>query len=241
LTRIYVNQQLQIGAIYELPSAAANHVANVLRLAVGDKLVLFNGEGGEFSGVIESISKRRVIIKTLEFIDRQAESPLKIHLGQGIARGEKMDFIIQKAVELGVTTVTPLITARCNVHLNPERLAKKLERWQKIAISACEQCGRNFIPTINQPEKIADWIVSNQSDLALILSPYAEQSLTDLAKKTATISVLIGPEGGLNTDEIQLAKQHKFLAIKLGPRILRTETAGLVTLSLLQARWGDLN
>jgi 16S rRNA (uracil1498-N3)-methyltransferase len=240
MTRIYINQKLPIDSIIELDNAAANHVINVLRMNIGEQIILFNGDGKEYSANITEISKKKINLKILDAIEKNLESPLKIHLGQGIAKGEKMDLIIQKAVELGVTEITPLITARCNVHFKADRLEKKIEHWQKVVISACEQCGRNFIPTINPPQKIADWIGNNQSDLALILSPYAEQSLANLAAKPTNISILIGPEGGLTAEEVELAKRYNFLAVKLGPRILRTETAGLVVLSILQAKWGDL-
>lgn len=240
MTRIYVPQKMVAGLCFVLDAAAANHVANVLRLKAGDELILFNGDGGEFYGVIESVSKRQVIVKVGAFKNTSVESPLKIHLGQGLVRNEKMELIIQKAVELGVTAITPLITERCNVHLDGDRLNKKMAHWQKIAISACEQCGRNVVPMINSLQPLSFWLKNKTSELSLLFSPDADKKLNRIARPPASVTILIGSEGGLTAREIEQAQEHEFLAVSLGPRILRTETAGLTALSVVQAHWGDL-
>lgn len=169
------------------------------------------------------------------------ESPLQIHLGQSLARGEKMDWIIQKAVELGVTHITPLMTERCGLVLSADRLTKRLDHWQKIMINACEQCGRTVIPELYTPVNLVSWLETPAADLNLVLHHRATMAIKNLTQTPQTIKILIGPEGGLSDNEIIQATAAKFLGIRLGPRVLRTETAPIAVISALQYHWGDLN
>lgn len=239
-TRIYQTSSLIVNATLMLDQPSSHHLLQVLRLKSGDMITVFNGNGGEYQAEIIAIEKKRAIIKVKKFIDIDRESPLRIHLGQGIARGEKMDFIIQKAVELGVTKITPLFTEFSNVKLAGERLQKRVEHWQAVAISACEQSGRNRIPEIVAPISLPNWLSQCQENLKLVLDPDATAHLSNLSGTYTNIALLIGAEGGLSKEEIALAKQYDFQFLQLGPRILRTETAGLAIISALQSRWGDL-
>ncbi len=239
IPRIYQSIKLNTGDLLYLDKTASHHL-RVLRLSEGSPLVLFNGQGGEFIAVIQSIREKNITIRVGSFFDKMVESPLSIHLGQAVAKGDKMDMLIQKAVELGVTEITPLFTMRSEVKLSEERLEKRLEHWQGIIIHACEQCGRNKIPQLNQPKNIMDWVSFVESDLKLVLDPTEGKKIDDLPKSLSSVTVVIGSEGGLNTLEIQEAQKNRFVPLKLGPRVLRTETAPLAILSILQHRWGDL-
>ncbi len=240
MTRLYQKIPLAIHQTIELDAKASHHVMTVLRASVGDSLVLFNGEGGEYHAVIREINKKKVVVQIKTFVPREAKSSLDLHLAQGIARGEKMDFIIQKAVELGVNHITPLITERCNVRLQEDRSEKRYLHWQSVIISACEQTGRNDIPHLSRPVRFDDWILTIQADEIFILSPHVEQTLADypIAEK-ASILLVIGPEGGLSPSEIEAVMHHGGKPLHLGPRILRTETAALAMIAALQARNGD--
>lgn len=240
IPRIYQPFPLEEGSIITLTPEAVHHLIHVLRLSVHDPLTIFNGQGGEFSAEISKIEKKKLfaIIKKFQNIER--ESPLKIHLGQGISRGEKMDFSIQKSVELGITRITPIITERCSIKLSDERWQKRMERWKNIIINACEQCGRNTIPTIEPITTLSDWFKQTQATLKLLLSPQSEKTLDQLTKPTGEIALLIGPEGGLSEKENQQAQDCGFQELRIGNRILRTETATLTAISILQSRWGDL-
>ncbi|TVP93679.1 MAG: 16S rRNA (uracil(1498)-N(3))-methyltransferase, partial [Pseudomonadaceae bacterium] len=167
-----------------------------------------------------------------------AESPLQVHLGQAMSRGERMDWAIQKAVELGVNAITPLFTERCEVKLQGERADKRQAHWQQVAISACEQCGRSQVPVVHPPQALADWLAQLDCELKLVLHHRTEQPLASL-QKPASLGLLIGPEGGLSSEEIQRTEASGFQAVRLGPRVLRTETAPIVALSLAQQLWGD--
>jgi 16S rRNA (uracil1498-N3)-methyltransferase len=240
ITRIYTTQPLQLGAAVALDENAANHVARVLRLPVGAQIHLFNGHGGEYISRITSISKREVIVMLEQFIAQDISSALTIHLGQVISRGERMDYTLQKAVELGVTEITPLTSDFCNVKLQEERADKKMAHWQGVMTSACEQSGRTIVPTLHQPQPILTWIASAKAQHKLILEPAAENTIKSLTP-ALEFALLIGGEGGLSDKEIQYATTHQFTGIKLGPRILRTETAGLAVIAALQAIFGDFN
>jgi 16S rRNA (uracil1498-N3)-methyltransferase len=240
LTRIYQDTELKTGSMISLDSNAVNHIVHVLRLSANDQLIIFNSKGGEFLATIYKINKHHTSVLLKEFNDIEKESPLKIHLAQVISRGEKMDFTIQKAVELGVSEITPLITARCGVKLNKERLAKKIKHWQGVIISACEQCGRNTLPILHPINHYNNWLPNINSALNLALYHLADTTLAQLKKpSTNEITLLVGPEGGLSKTEVKLATQNNFTTIKLGPRILRTETAALAAVSTLQSKWGD--
>lgn len=241
IPRIYQSCKLSVGTTLTLTADAANHLIRVLRLNVDDELHVFNGEGGEFSATIISINKQQVIIHVGHYLNIDNESPVTIHLGQAISRGEKMDFVIQKAVELGVAQITPIISERCGVKLSEERWHKRLQHWKAVAISACEQCGRNRLPIINEPKLLNDWTKELQGECKLILNPAGKQSIKNIFLKKAshTIILLIGPEGGFSEVEINLAKQNDFHEISLGPRVLRTETAGIAAIATIQSLHGD--
>lgn len=236
LSRFFVDAPLSLGR-HELPETQAHYMARVLRLAVGDKVQLFDGSGVEFLGELVEVSKKTVFVALHEQIAGLAESPLQLHLGQGLSRGERMDWAIQKATELGVSAITPIVSERCEVRLKDERADKRLAHWRQIAISACEQCGRSVLPVIHPPLTLAEWLAHTDAALKLVLHPVAEP-LTSHEKPTS-LAFLIGPEGGLSDAEVQLAQKAGFLAARLGPRVLRTETAPVVALSVAQQLWGD--
>ncbi len=240
IPHIYHSGDIKLNQIVNLCSDAAGHIVRVLRMSTGDKVSLFNGSGGEFLCELHEISKKSASVNVLEFIDKSVESPLKIHLGQGISRGDKMDFTIQKSVELGVTEITPIFTERCGVKLTAERLNKKHQQWQKIAISAAEQSGRNFITTIHPPIKIEQWLMQNSDELKITLHPRAEHSIKTISPPNKGLRFIVGPEGGFTDEEMQFTKENGFMDIRLGPRVLRTETAALTVLSALQLEYGDL-
>ncbi|MCJ8321840.1 MAG: 16S rRNA (uracil(1498)-N(3))-methyltransferase [Colwellia sp.] len=247
--RIYQHTEFLIGQTYALNDDTFGHTVRVLRLKEGDAITVFNGlksDGcyGEFQGQLVNVSKKHadVLINYYQKID--IESPLNIHLAQGISRGDRMDFTLQKSVELGVNTITPIFTERCGVKLNSERLAKKHEQWQKIVISACEQSGRCTVPIVNQPISLQEWLAQPTSALKINLHPKAKHSIMNLpvseTSQQVKVRLLIGPEGGLSDDEIKQANDANFIDVLLGPRVLRTETAALTAITALQCRFGDL-
>ena len=238
--RIYEPGPLSSHALLDLSEDGANHIGRVLRMQAGQELVLFDGRGGQYPATIQAVGKKQVTVQLAELDPVEVESPLAIHFGQVISRGDKMEFTIQKSVELGVTVITPLFSERCGVKLNGERLDKKLEQWQKIAISACEQCGRNRIPEIRPALELAAWLAEPTEELKLNLHPRAPYSINTLPEPSHGIRLLIGPEGGLSAAEIELAREQGFADMLLGPRVLRTETAGLTAITALQCRFGDL-
>ena len=240
VARIYQPYPINIHTSFTLDEPASHHLARVLRVNKGDVLTLFNGRGGEYEAVITHIDKKSVHVNILSYSQREAESPLQIHLAQGIARGEKMDFIIQKAVELGIHQITPLMTERCNVKWQNEREEKKLKHWQAIAISACEQTGRNRIPIITPPQSFAQWLAQMDTGVRLVLTPHIEAKLPSEISKESSVVILIGPEGGLSDQEVTASIQQGFLPLNLGQRILRTETASLASIAILQYVYGDL-
>ncbi|SDL24952.1 16S rRNA (uracil(1498)-N(3))-methyltransferase [Pseudomonas indica] len=236
LSRFFVDQPLSLGQ-HGLPEAQAHYIGRVLRLVVGDAVQLFDGSGQEFLGQLSEVGKKSVRVELTEQFDGQAESPLRVHLGQGLSRGERMDWAIQKATELGVAVITPVVSERCEVRLKDERADKRLSHWRQIAISACEQCGRSVLPVIHPPLLLSDWLRQTEADLKLVLHPVAEPLSSH--PKPASLAFLIGPEGGLSETEVDQAKAAGFHAARLGPRVLRTETAPVVALSVAQQLWGD--
>ncbi|WP_368938829.1 16S rRNA (uracil(1498)-N(3))-methyltransferase [Morganella morganii] len=240
IPRIYHPGTLTPGLVTELTDDGANHVARVLRMKTGYSLILFNGTNRIFNAEITDISKKSVSVRVTDEQDDNRESPLSVHLGQVMSRGEKMEFTIQKSVELGVQIITPLISERCGVKLDGERLDKKQQQWQKIAIAACEQCGRNVIPEIRPVQTLEAWCAENDDALKINLHPRASQSINTLPAETAKVRLLIGPEGGLSAEEIAMTAGHQFTDILLGPRVLRTETTALTAITALQVRFGDL-
>ena len=236
LSRFFIDAPLSLGE-HELPEAQAHYIGRVLRMAEGAALQVFDGSGTEFRGALVEVGKKRVRVQLNESFAGQQESPLRIHLGQGLSRGERMDWAIQKATELGVSEITPIFSERCEVRLKDERADKRLLHWRQVAISACEQCGRSQVPLIHPPVLLADWIKQARADLKLVLHPVA-QPLESHAKP-ASLAFLIGPEGGLTDAEVELSHSAGFLPARLGPRVLRTETAPVVALAVAQQLWGD--
>lgn len=236
LSRFFIDTPLSLGE-HELPEAQAHYIARVLRMAEGDALQVFDGSGQEFRGALVEVGKKRVRISLDESFAGQPESPLRIHLGQGLSRGERMDWAIQKATELGVDQITPIFSERCEVRLKDERADKRLLHWRQVAISACEQCGRSKVPVIHPPLLLADWLKQTAANLKLVLHPVA-QPLESHARPE-TLAFLIGPEGGLSDAEVEQAQGAGFLPARLGPRVLRTETAPVVALAVAQQLWGD--
>ncbi|MCL9780904.1 16S rRNA (uracil(1498)-N(3))-methyltransferase [Vibrio sp. S4M6] len=240
IPRVYhPNKIEQLGQL-PLSDDAAGHIARVLRMKVGQHIILFDGSGFEYPSVIANVAKKQVDVDIQEKVHKDIESPLDLHLGQVISRGEKMEFTIQKSVELGVNTITPLLSERCGVKLDEKRFEKKLQQWQKVAISACEQCGRNTVPTIRPIMSLEDWCREESEALKLNLHPRAKYSINTLPNASNKIRLLIGPEGGLTSDEIDMSRSQNFEETLLGPRVLRTETAALTAITALQVRFGDL-
>ena len=236
--RIYTRQFLATGQVIELDDAAARHVGLVLRMKAGQPLTLFNGEGGCFSAIITQSSKRSVSVELTEFHAEEKESPLNVHLAQSISKGDRMEYAIQKATELGISEITPIYSEHGDIRLKAERAEKKQQHWQQVAISACEQCQRNHVPVIHAPVSIDQWLQQIEADLKLVLHHRTERKLSGYDKPD-TIALLIGPEGGLSAAEIAQAEQQGFNALALGPRVLRTETAPVAAMSVLQYCWGD--
>ncbi|WP_028862228.1 16S rRNA (uracil(1498)-N(3))-methyltransferase [Psychromonas aquimarina] len=237
--RFYDPQTLTLSSEILLGDDATQHI-RVLRLKAGAEIILFNGLGGQYQAVLKDVQKRSCTALITSFQETSNESPLHLHLGQVISRGERMEFVIQKAVELGVNEITPLLSERCGVKLNRERMEKKQQQWQKIAIAACEQSGRNIVPTIHATTTLQTWCESQDQAVKLTLHPRAEYSINTLPGEISHIRLLIGPEGGLTDEEITLTETLNFTETLLGPRILRTETAALTAITALQCRFGDL-
>lgn len=220
----------------------AHYLGRVLRLRVGDNVCVFNGAGGEWLASIDSMTKSTATLSIGEEIDASTESPLKIHLVQGVSRGERMDFVVQKATELGVKRITPVLTEYSMVKLDATRAAKRREHWQSVAASACEQSGRVRLPLVDAPLSLKDWFGAKPAavDAELILKPGAVESLASVNAPHTKVCILIGPEGGFSDTEYEDARITGFQAVSLGPRVLRTETAAVAALTVLQTRWGDL-
>lgn len=238
-TRIHTAQALATGMTLALEEGASRHLRNALRLQVGAAVVLFDGNGGEYSSQIESVERKRLQLRVGDHQDIERESSLPVHLGIALSRGDRFDWVVQKATELGVTQISPLFSERVELKLKGERADKKLRHWRQVAISACEQCGRNRVPPLHPPQSLAKWSAQLDAACKLVLHHRSQQSLAELAPP-ASVALLIGPEGGLSESEIDLALQQGFQALTLGPRILRTETAPLASLAIVQQLWGDM-
>ena len=237
--RVYVDVSLAAGVELGLPADAAVHLARVLRLGAGDPLILFNGDGRDYAGHLLAAHRQetRVLVETAG--EPEPDALLRVQLAVGVSRGERMDFVIQKAVELGVASVQPLFTERSVVRLDAERRARRHLHWQGVLVAACEQSGRRRLPVLHPPVPLADWLPSFEG-AGLLLDPQAERSLPGLPAPKAGITLLVGPEGGLSPEERARAARSGFVGVRLGPRILRTETAPLAALAAMQALWGDL-
>jgi 16S rRNA (uracil1498-N3)-methyltransferase len=241
IPRIYTNTPLQAGAEAQLDDNAAQHVGRVLRMQPGQALSLFNGDGQDYQALIASASKKNVTVRVEQPTANGRESALEIVLGQTLSKGDRMDYAVQKATEMGVSRIVPLATERCDVRLKGDREDKRLSHWRSVAISAAEQCGRARVPDILAVMNIAEWLAySQRCDLRLVLHHRTEQSLNSLAKPNS-VALMIGPEGGLSADEIAQAEKSGFLSVALGPRVLRTETAPVAAMALCQWLWGDFS
>jgi 16S rRNA (uracil1498-N3)-methyltransferase len=239
--RFYCPEKLALGAIVKLPESATIHAVRVLRMVEGDTAILFNGDGNDYLCELTLVKKSEVLakVKAVEKINK--ESPLNITLLQGISSGDRMDYTIQKAVELGVKHIQPISTERSVVKLNQERAEKRVQHWQNIVISACEQSGRAFVPQVAMPLSLSHWLSEHPLTDAcrLLLNPVGANRLAEISKPKNEIQLLIGAEGGLSSNEIEAASMHGFQSIILGPRILRTETAALAAIASMHAVWGD--
>ena len=241
-TRLFVSQALINGASVFVEGNRARYVGRVLRLRVGDAITIFDGSGPEWPATIESMSKSSVTLQVGDSVEAGTESPLKIHLVQGVSRGERMDFVVQKATELGVKRITPVLTEYGVVKLDAKRAAKRRDHWQGVAASACEQSGRTRLPLIDEPVALKQWFGAKpaDADVDLILRPGAATPLARVEPPATKACILIGPEGGFSQTEYEDAEVSGFTAVSLGPRILRTETAAAAALAIMQAAWGDL-
>jgi 16S rRNA (uracil1498-N3)-methyltransferase len=241
LTRVYVDQPLEAGARVTLKGSAANHVSRVLRLRAGQALTLFNGQGGEHAASIDKSRGGEVTVAVGEHRPIERESPFPLTLAQGVSRGERMDLVVQKATELGVSRLVPVLTERSVVRLDAEQADRKSSHWRAIVIAACEQCGRNRLPDVALPAQLRDFLRQPAGEAArLLLSPDAARGIEDVPRPATGVTVLIGPEGGLSEAEHEDAIAAGFTAVHLGPRVLRTETAAIAALTLLQREFGDL-
>jgi 16S rRNA (uracil1498-N3)-methyltransferase len=239
LTRIYQPQALNAEQILNLSKEAAGRLIRVLRLQVGDELIVFNGKAGEFRATIIELNKNTVRVKLGEFDAVSRESPLQITLAQAVLRSDKMDYALQKAVELGVTRFIPLITAHSTLKLAPERWQKRSLHWQGVMLAACEQSGRTGLPTLENPMTFDVATTAIKADQRIILQPFTKQNINSLPP-CRSVALLVGPEGGWSENELKCARVAEYSPVHLGPRVLRAETAGLAAASILQSLYGDL-
>lgn len=237
--RIHTARRLSANSRFELEAGPSQHLSRSLRMGPGATLVLFDGSGGEYPATIVEAGKRSVVVETGEYRPVETESPLAIHLGIAISRGERMDWIVQKATELGVSSISPLTSERTEVRLQGERAAKKQRHWREIAISACEQCGRNRVPEVGPLTPLAEWAGSVSAERKFVLhhraGPHGQAE-----GHPHSVALLVGPEGGLSGAEIDTAGLYHFTSLRLGSRVMRTETAPLAAIAILQSRWGDM-
>ena len=241
IPRIYLEQALAENTSCLLSEDAAHHVSKVLRMEVDQFLHLFDGRGGYFDATVTRINKRSVEVVTGNHHPDECESPLIITLVQGVSRGERMDYTLQKAVELGVQHIVPVLCQFTNVKLDAGKKHKRHEHWWKIIINACEQCGRNRLPSLALTQELDEWLEIDANRLKLILHPGTSMQLSRLKSTQDRITLLAGPEGGFSDTEVALAEKHGYQTITLGPRILRTETAALAAITACQVMWGDLH
>lgn len=238
VSRLYVDAALNVGARLELDESAAHYVRSVLRLRQDQSVVLFNGRGGEYQCRFSEVSRKTVRVEIESVIERDVESPLTVTLGLGISRGDRMDWAVQKAVELGVAHIAPLVTERCVIKFNDDKKQQRLQHWQHIVQHAAEQSGRTRLPTLSDIGELSDWAMQQQ-DLRVFLDPHAAQALSDLQPTVGRITLLSGPEGGFSDRERHVAQLAGFVPVRMGPRVLRTETAVLTALTAVQTLWGD--
>ena len=240
IPRFFIDNPLIVDSCFDIPTELAHYMHNVLRLRVGSPIVLFNGNGHDYPAEIVDIQKRNASVLVNSQIALSLESPLHLHLGQGVSKGERMELALQKSVELGVSEITPIITENCNVKLDEARWEKKLASWKKLIIGACEQSQRNVIPRLHAPVTMQQWLGQTSTLSKIILAPGAKTYLSSTNKPQKGFRIVIGPEGGLSEQEVYTATQTGYLPVNIGSRILRTETAAIACLSILQAIHGDL-
>ena len=236
--RLYTPQPLSQGEAISLDDVAASHLVRVLRARIGDAVTLFNGNGLDWLGTVTEVSKRAVQVEVVSSYQPDNESSLKTHLGLCLSKGERFDWAIQKATEMGIHQITPLFSTRVDVKLPSDRLAKRVAHWQQVVISACEQCGRAVIPHVASPMTLSAWLAETDAEMKLVLHHHQQGILEGTAPES--IALLIGPEGGLTEEEVEMAHEAHFHGLRLGPRVLRTETAPVAALAVIGARWGDI-
>lgn len=240
LPRFHLPHALFPGARLTLPPDAAHHALRVLRMEEGDGLLVFDGQGHEYQAKIERIERGSVTVSLGQATGHDPEAPLPVILAQGISSGERMDYTLKKAVELGVAEIWPIAAERSVVRLSGERSEKRLAHWRRVVIAACEQSGRSRVPPVHAPQPLGQWLASTEAaDLRLLLAPQADTRLSALPAPQGPVVLLVGPEGGLTEAEQALAQSRSFQPVRLGPRILRTETAALAALAAMHALWGD--
>ena len=239
LSRIHTRQSLQAGSTVVLEEEVAHYIGKVLRMRPGEQVALFNDVDGEHLACLTSVDKRTVTVQLLEVRERRADPVLRIHLGLGLSRGERMDYAVQKATEAGVYSITPLVTERCEVKIKSDRVDNRLNHLERIAISACEQSGRCAVPRVDAPMSLQEWLGRAHPGARFVLDHLGESGMS-AATAPQDVTLLIGPEGGLSAAEVEAASAAGFLAVKLGPRVLRTETAPVIAIAIAQYLWGDL-
>ncbi|MCP4409520.1 MAG: 16S rRNA (uracil(1498)-N(3))-methyltransferase [Gammaproteobacteria bacterium] len=240
ISRVFLDRPLAVGDQVEIDTQAHHRLVNVLKYRPGTRLIIFNGQGGEFTATLQHVFRSSSLIEVDKFIDCHRESNLKTNLIQGIARGDRMDFTLQKTVELGINLIQPIFTANSSVSANKRHLENKHRHWARIITTACEQCGRTLVPKLLRPITLTDYLDSNANRFGIVLDPKSHVGLKTLSFNADEISILIGPEGGLSNQELKKTQENGFSRIGLGPRVLRTETAAVTTLAVAQSLWGDL-
>jgi 16S rRNA (uracil1498-N3)-methyltransferase len=240
--RLYFPGDLAAGSTCVLPAAQAHHASRVLRLRAGDAVTLFNGDGAEYACVIARLSRDRVTLDVGDCVAVDRESPLAVRLAQAVSSGDRMDYTVQKAVELGVVAIQPLISSRSVVRLDAERADRRMAHWQTVVAGACEQCGRNRVPPVAPVATLYEWLarpVLPEISLRVLLTPRAASRVRDLSPPAGTVVLLAGPEGGFAPEEERMAEQAGYVPVRLGSRVLRTETAAVAALAAMQTLWGD--
>lgn len=240
ITRIFIDHALQVGQDVFLDRSAHRHLVHVLRRKIGSPLILFNGLGGEYNATLIQTSRTSSAVRVIEYVPCQRESKLKSTILQGLCTGSRMDYTLQKAIELGVSSIQPIICERSTSVVRASRIDKKMEHWQGVIISACEQCGRTIVPHLRYPVSLEEGLKSQVIDHAAVLDPASGQGLSTLGAQVSKLTILVGPEGGFSEQELLLAERRGYRRTRLGPRVLRSETAGVVALAVAQMLWGDL-
>lgn len=240
VSRFFVESELYPGETVELPRDTSHYIYNVLRMKTGAELILFDGRGSEYESVIETINGKFVKVKISSRRDRDVESPLSAHLALSLSKGERFEYALQKAVELGVSEITPLFTDRCEVKINQARLEKKYKHWQKIIVSACEQCGRSVVPKLYPADQLGAFIRNASGEKKIVLHPQGSARLENMPRLNSVV-LLVGPEGGFSDIELKEISASGFEAVSLGKRVMRAETAPVAALAVLQYMWGDFS